>query len=66
MHHEPLDAAGDAIESAPLPPPRKIVIVPPSELALLCKDLSAIELICFERRKTDLRLISAESVVGAS
>ena len=66
MHHEPLDAAGDAVESAPLPPPRKIVIVPPSELTLPCKDLSAIELFCLEREKLIRGLISAESVVGAS
>jgi hypothetical protein len=66
LHHEPLDAAGDAIESAPLPPSRKIVIVSASELALPCNDLSAIELFGLEPRKSGLRPLSAESVIGAS
>src|SRR5690349_10746881 len=61
MHHEPLGAAGDAIESAPLPPPRKIVIVPPSELSLPCKDLGSNGLISLSIVKVGLGVPSDES-----
>ena len=54
MHHEPLDAAGDATESAPLPRLCKIVADPTLKLSLCSRDLSAMELSYLCPEKTAL------------